>query len=141
MEGLSDEAKKKVLNEEMKKLSKQKLENEKEEKDEENKNIIVIDPPEKIINTIHIFEDSIQRNQKLKEDEEQRQRLYEQNRANMRIRMRRLKKFIKEKRDTSKNDEEFFEKYKKFFEEYKVKNYSELLLLIYNYDKENPDEV
>ena len=138
MEGLSNEAKKKALNELNKQIEE---ELEKEENDEGNKKTILIDPPKNIINTINIYEDSIERNEKLREEEEQRQRLYEQNRINTRARMRQLKKFIKEKRGLSKNDEEFFEKYKKDFEDYKVNNFQELLFLIFNFDRENPDEV
>ena len=71
----------------------------------------------------------------------QRQKLYEQNRANMRERMRLLKEFIKEKKNISKTNEEFFEENKEYFAQYEIKNYSELEKLINTYDKENPEEL
>ena len=71
----------------------------------------------------------------------QRQKLYEQNRANMRERMRLLKEFIKEKKNISKTNEEFFEENKEYFAQYEIKNYSELEKLISTYDKENPEEL
>jgi len=144
LEGLNAEEKKKVLKEEMDKLNnikeKEKADEE-EEESEESGDTIIIKPDENILNKVDIFEDSIERNLRIKEEEERRQKLYEQNRANMRERMRRLKKFIRENIQYSQNTEDFFKKHKKYFEEYKVSNYSELLLLLYNYDLQNPDEV
>ena len=93
------------------------------------------------MNKVKIFEDREKKNKSLKEKEDYRQIHYAQNRANMRERMMKLKKFLKDKNDLSKTDEEFFEKYKHFFAEYGVKNYQELLKLINNYDKENPEEL
>ena len=93
------------------------------------------------MNRVKIFEDREKKNKSLKEKEDYRQIHYAQNRANMRERMMKLKKFLKDKNDLSKTDEEFFEKYKHFFAEYGVKNYQELLKLINNYDKENPEEL
>ena len=46
-----------------------------------------------------MFEDSVKKNQKIKEEEEKRQQLYEQNRANMRERMRKIKEFLKKKKN------------------------------------------
>ena len=123
-----------------KKKEKEKADEE-EEESEESGDTIIIKPDENILNKVDIFEDSIERNLRIKEEEERRQKLYEQNRANMRERMRRLKKFIRENIQYSQNTEDFFKKHKKYFEEYKVSNYSELLLLLYNYDLQNPDEV
>jgi len=93
------------------------------------------------MNRVKIFEDREKKNKSLKEKEDYRQIHYAQNRANMRERMMKLKKFLKDKNDFSKTDEEFFEKYKHFFAEYGIKNYQELLKLINNYDKENPEEL
>ena len=74
-------------------------------------------------------------------DERKRmEKLYEQHRANMKERMRKVKEFLK-KKEKSKSNEEFFEENKKYFiEQYEVKNYSELEKLINKYDKENPEE-
>ena len=55
--------------------------------------------------------------------------------------MRKLKNFLRDKNDMSKTDEEFFENNKEFFAQYGVKSYYELLKLIHNYDKENPEEL
>ena len=52
----------------------------------------------------------------------QRQKLYEQNRANMRERMRLLKEFIKEKKNISETNEEFFEENKEYFAQFEIKN-------------------
>ena len=94
------------------------------------------------MNRVKIYEDREKKNKSLKEEQEYLQKLYEQNRANMRERMRRLKQFVRDKKDLSKTSEEFFEKYKDFFlSEYGIRSYDELLKLINNYDKENPDEV
>ena len=107
-----------------------------------NKKIQYIEQTEKIRNKVAIFEDSVRKNAREKEEEERRQRLYEQNRANFRERMRALKKFIKEKKENSKTNEEFFEENKKYFwDEFKVKSYAELQKLILSYDKENPDDI
>ena len=76
----------------------------------------------------------------IKEEEKKRQQLYEQNRANMRERMRKIKEFLK-KKEESKSNEEFFEENKKYFEQYQVNNYSELENLINKFDKENPEEL
>ena len=88
-----------------------------------------------------MFEDSVKKNQKFEEEERQRQKLYEQNRANMRERMKKLKEFIREKKNVLKTNEEFFEENKGYFAQYKVKNYTELEALINNYDNENPEEL
>ena len=88
-----------------------------------------------------MFEDSVKKNQKFEEEERQRQKLYEQNRVNMRERMKKLKEFIKQKKNVLKTNEEFFEENKGYFAQYKVKNYTELEALINNYDKENPEEL
>ena len=114
--------------------------NTKEEKS--NRKVQYVETTEKIKNKVAIFEDSVRKNAREKEEKERLQRLYEQNRANIRERMRKLKKFIREKKDLSKTNEEFFEEYKQFFfEEYKVKTFAELQKLIANYDMENPDEL
>ena len=75
---------------------KEKTDEKEEEESEESGDTIIIKPDENILNKVDIFEDSIERNLRIKEEEERRQKLYEQNRANMRERMRRLKKFIRE---------------------------------------------
>ena len=97
--------------------------------------IVYIEQTEKFHNKVQIFEDRVKKNSLLKEEEEERQRLYEKNRANMRERMRRLKEFIRDKKDISKTDEEFFEQYKKYFAQYNVKSYLELQKLINNFDE------
>ena len=53
-------------------------------------------PTENFLNSIKIFEESVKRNKDREEEEKKRQQLYEQNRLNMRLRMRRLKQFILE---------------------------------------------
>ena len=112
----------------------------KEEKS--NKKVQYVETTEKIRNKVAIFEDSVRKNAREKEEKERQQRLYEQNRANIRERMRKLKQFIREKKDLSKTNEEFFEEYKQFFfDEYQVKTFAELQKFIANYDKENPDEL
>ena len=93
------------------------------------------------MNRVKIFEDGEKKNKSLKEELDYRQKIYEQNRANMRERMRKLKQFLRDKRDHTKTNEEFFENNKEFFAQYGVKNYDELLKLIHNYDKENPEEI
>lgn len=99
-------------------------------------------PTENFLNSIKIFEESVKRNKDREEEEKKRQQLYEQNRLNMRLRMRRLKQLILENKKKAKSNDEFFEQNKKFFEqEYKVKNYDELQKLIDDYNKENPEEV
>ena len=107
-----------------------------------NKKVQYVETTEKIRNKVAIFEDSVRKNAREKEEKERQQRLYEQNRANIRERMRKLKQFIREKKDLSKTNEEFFEEYKQFFfDEYQVKTFAELQKFIANYDKENPDEL
>lgn len=97
---------------------------------------------ENFFNALKIFEASVKKNQDYKEEEMKRQKLYEQNRINMRERMRKLKEFILENKKKAKSNEEFFEQNKKYFEqEYKVKNYDELQNLINDYNKENLEEV
>lgn len=88
---------------------------------------------------VNIFEQRVEEKQRNKEEEEARQRLYEKNRANIKERMRRLKKFIFE-RTGGKTNEQFFLENKDYFEQYNVKNFKELQRLIHNYDRENPDE-
>ena len=97
---------------------------------------------ENFFNALKIFEESVKKNKDYKDEETRRQKLYEQNRINMRERMRKLKEFILENKNKDKSNKEFFEQNKKFFEEeYKVKNYDELQNLINDYNKENPEEV
>ena len=97
---------------------------------------------ENFFNALKIFEESVKKNKDYKDEETRRQKLYEQNRINMRERMRKLKEFILENKNKAKSNKEFFEQNKKFFEEeYKVKNYDELQNLINDYNKENPEEV
>ena len=86
-----------------------------------------------------MFEDSVKKNQMKKDEEKKRQKLYEQNRANMRERMRKIKELLK-KKEESKSNEEFFEENKKIFEQLELKNYSELENFMNKYDKENPEE-
>ena len=73
------------------------------------------------------------------EEEEYRQKIYEQNRANMRERMRKIKQFINNRKYNGKINEEFYENNKSFFEGLGIKSYDELLRLMNNYDKENED--
>ena len=54
--------------------------------------------------------------------------------------MRKLKIFIYERKEPSKTNDEFFEENRSFFEQYNVQNYSELIKLIQNYDRENPED-
>ena len=97
---------------------------------------------ENFFNALKIFEESVKKNKDYKDEETRRQKLYEQNRINMRERMRKLKEFILENKNKAKSNKEFFEQNKKFFEEeYKVKSYDELQNLINDYNKENPEEV
>ena len=97
---------------------------------------------ENFFNALKIFEESVKKNKDYKDEETRRQKLYEQNRINMRERMRKLKEFILENKKKAKSNKEFFEQNKKFFEEeYKVKSYDELQNLINDYNKENPEEV
>ena len=91
------------------------------------------------MNKLKIFEDSASKNQYLIEEERRRQKLYEQNRQSMRERMRKLKDFINEKNKT-KNNEEFFEENRQYFEQFGVKSYDELMNLINIFDKENAEE-
>ena len=88
-----------------------------------------------------IFEDREKKNKSEKEEFDYRQKKYEQNRANARERMRALKQFLKNRKDLSNSNEEFFEKNKEFFSHYGVKSFDELLKVIYNYEKENPEEI
>ena len=97
---------------------------------------------ENFFNALKIFEESVKKNKDYKDEEMRRQKLYEQNRINMRERMRKLKEFILQNKTKAKSNEEFFEQNKEFLEkEYKVKNYDELQNLINDYNKENPEEV
>ena len=105
----------------------------------ENKDTVVVDPTENFMNKLKIFEDSASKNQYLIEEERRRQKLYEQNRKNMRERMRKLKDFINEK-NHNKSNEEFYEENKHYFEQFGVKSYDELMNLINTYDKENAEE-
>ena len=108
---------------------------------ESQKNIVYIETNEHIKNRVKIFEDRENKNKSEKEKLDYRKKIYEQNRANARERMRKLKNFLRDKNDMSKTDEEFFENNKEFFAQYGVKSYYELLKLIHNYDKENPEEL
>ena len=108
---------------------------------ESQKNIVYIETNEHIKNRVKIFEDREKKNKSEKEELDYRMKIYEQNRANARERMRKLKNFLRDKNDMSKTDEEFFENNKEFFAQYGVKSYYELLKLIHNYDKENPEEL
>ena len=91
------------------------------------------------MNKLKIFEDSAAKNQYLIEEERRRQKLYEQNRQSMRERMRKLKDFINEKKNT-KSNEEFFEENKQYFEQFGVKSYDDLMNLINIFDKETAEE-
>ena len=91
------------------------------------------------MNKLKIFEDSASKNQYLIEEERRRQKLYEQNRQNMRERMRKLKDFINQK-NLNKSNEEFFEENKQYFLQFGVKSYDELMNLINIYDRENAEE-
>jgi len=106
----------------------------------ERKKTVYVETDPRILNRVKLYESRVKLNKSLKEEQDYYKKLYEQNRANMRERMRKLKQFLKDKKDSSKTSEEFFEKYKDFFAEYGVKSYDELLKLISNYDKDNPDE-
>ena len=102
---------------------------------------VYVETNENIRNRVKIFEDREKKNRSLKEELDYRQKVYEQNRANARERMRRLKQFLKDKKDNTKTNEEFFEINKEFFLQNGVKSYDELLKLIHNYDKENIEEI
>ena len=108
---------------------------------EKEKKKVYIETNEHIMNRVKIFEDREKKNKSEKEELDYRMKIYEQNRANARERMRKLKNFLRDKNDMSKTDEEFFENNKEFFAQYGVKSYYELLKLIHNYDKENPEEL
>ena len=108
---------------------------------ESQKKKVYIETNEHIMNRVKIFEDREKKNKSEKEEFDYRMKIYEQNRANARERMRKLKNFLRDKNDMSKTDEEFFENNKEFFAQYGVKSYYELLKLIHNYDKENPEEL
>ena len=108
---------------------------------EKEKKKVYIETNEHIMNRVKIFEDREKKNKSEKEELDYRKKIYEQNRANARERMRKLKNFLRDKNDMSKTDEEFFENNKEFFAQYGVKSYYELLKLIHNYDKENPEEL
>ena len=108
---------------------------------EKEKKKVYIETNEHIKNRVKIFEDRENKNKSEKEKLDYRKKIYEQNRANARERMRKLKNFLRDKNDMSKTDEEFFENNKEFFAQYGVKSYYELLKLIHNYDKENPEEL
>ena len=107
----------------------------------ERKKTVYVETNPHILNRVKLYEDRVKKNKSLKEEQEYLKKLYEQNRANMRERMRKLKQFLKDKKDPSKTSEEFFEKYKDFFSEYGVNSYDELLKLISNYDNDNLDEI
>ena len=92
------------------------------------------------MNRVKIYEEREKKNQSEKEEIDYRQKIHEQNRANTE-KMKKLKKFLKNRKDFSKSNEEFFEDNKEFFLQYGVKSYDELLKLINNYDKENPNEL
>ena len=89
---------------------------------------------------VELFEKSIEQNLRFKEEEEARQRKYEQNRFNIKERMRKLKQFIYEKRGCLKPNQELFEENKKYFQQFDVNNFNELQILIKKYDRENPEE-
>ena len=84
------------------------------------------------------IERSLQNHQRIKEEEENRQKTQEKKIAYER--MKKLKLFIYERKDATKTNEEFFEENKKYFEQYEVNTYSELYKLITTYDRENPKE-
>jgi len=122
------------------------LENDNNNKENNKENIkekkkVYVETNENIRNRVKIFEDREKKNRSLKEELDYRQKVYEQNRANARERMRRLKQFLKDKKDNTKTNEEFFEINKEFFLQNGVKSYDELLKLIHNYDKENIEEI
>ena len=89
---------------------------------------------------VDFFENTSHNYDIVQEEVLRKQKLFEQNKKIMRERMRKLKEFMKEKRQNNQSNEEFFEENKQFFEQYNVKDYNELLNLLYNYDRENPDE-
>jgi len=115
------------------------LENENNKEKEKKK--VYVETNEHIRNRVKIFEDREKKNKSLKEELDYRQKVYEQNRAKTRERMRKLKQFLKEKKDNTKTNEEFFEINKEFFFQNGVKSYDELLKLIHNFDKENIEEI
>ena len=110
------------------------------EGEKEKKKTVYVETNENIMNRVKIYEDREKKNKSLKEELDYRQKIYEQNRANME-KMRKLKQFLKDRRDFTKTNEEFFEIHREFFSQYGVKSYDELLKLISNFDKENPEEV
>ena len=115
------------------------LENENNKEKEKKK--VYVETNEHIRNRVKIFEDREKKNKSLKEELDYRQKVYEQNRAKTRERMRKLKQFLKEKKDNTKTNVEFFEINKEFFFQNGVKSYDELLKLIHNFDKENIEEI
>ena len=104
----------------------------------QRKKTVYIETNERIRDRAKIYEDRERKNRSKREEDEYWQKIYEQNRLNMREKMRNIKQFMKDK-DNTKINEAFFEKYKKYFEENGIKSYNELLKLINNYDKENSD--
>ena len=109
------------------------------ERPQQRKKTVYIEQNEHIRNRVKIYEDSIKKNKTKLEEEEYRQKIYEQNRANMRERMRKIKQFINNRKYNGKINEEFYENNKSFFEGLGIKSYDELLRLMNNYDKENED--
>ncbi len=109
------------------------------ERPQQRKKTVYIEQNEHIRNRVKIYEDSIKKNKTKIEEEEYRQKIYEQNRANMRERMRKIKQFINNRKYNGKINEEFYENNKSFFEGLGIKSYDELLRLMNNYDKENED--
>ncbi len=109
------------------------------ERPPQRKKTVYIEQNEHIRNRVKIYEDSIKKNKTKIEEEEYRQKIYEQNRANMRERMRKIKQFINNRKYNGKINEEFYENNKSFFEGLGIKSYDELLRLMNNYDKENED--
>ena len=87
-----------------------------------------------------IFEESVRKNKEAKEKELQKQKLYAKNRADIHERMRKIKEFIKQKKEDNKINEEFFEENKDYFKLFDVKNYSELDKLIKDYDNMDSDD-
>ena len=109
------------------------------ERPQQRKKTVYIEQNEHIRNRVKIYEDSIKKNKTKLEEEEYRQKIYEQNRANMRERMWKIKQFINNRKYNGKINEEFYENNKSFFEGLGIKSYDELLRLMNNYDKENED--
>ena len=94
------------------------------EGEKEKKKTVYVETNENIMNRVKIYEDREKKNKSLKEELDYRQKIYEQNRANME-KMRKLKQFLKDRRDFTKTNEEFFEIHREFFSQYGVKSYHE----------------